>query len=87
MPRVAASVLKNLTFQTSATALRRRGIGASGGAVFLHPVTGAPVAWRVGLGPRVGPPVTAKLWGRITAGRLYASCVVIRLFDRWLRRR
>jgi hypothetical protein len=37
-------VLKNLSFQTSATALRRRGIGASGGAIFPHSVTDAPVA-------------------------------------------
>jgi hypothetical protein len=44
VPRVAALVLKNLPFQTSVAAPRRRGIGASGGAVFLHPVTGAPVA-------------------------------------------
>jgi hypothetical protein len=44
VPRVAALVLKNLSFQTSATALRRRDIGTSGGAIFLHPVTGAPVA-------------------------------------------
>jgi hypothetical protein len=43
--------MKNLTFQTSAIALRRRGIGASGGAVFLHPVTGAPVACHVDLPP------------------------------------
>jgi hypothetical protein len=73
VPQVAALVLKNLSFQTSATAPRRHGIGASGGAIFPHPVTGAPVA--------------AKLRGRITMGRLYASCVAVRLFDRWLRRR
>jgi hypothetical protein len=44
VPRVAALVLKNLPFQTPVTAPRRRGIGASGGAVFSHTVTGAPVA-------------------------------------------
>jgi hypothetical protein len=44
LPRVAAMVLKILPFQTLVTAPRRRGIGASGGAVFSHPVTGAPVA-------------------------------------------
>jgi hypothetical protein len=44
VPRVAALVLKNLPFQTPVTALRRRGIGAGGGAVFSHSVTGAPVA-------------------------------------------
>jgi hypothetical protein len=42
-PRVAALVLKNLPFQTPVTALRRRGIGVSGGAVFSHLVTSAPV--------------------------------------------
>jgi hypothetical protein len=44
VPRVAALVLKNLPFQTFVMASRRRGIGTSGGALFLHPVTGAPVA-------------------------------------------
>jgi hypothetical protein len=44
VPRVAALVLKNLPFQTLVTVLKRRGIGASGGAVFSHSVTGAPVA-------------------------------------------
>jgi hypothetical protein len=44
VPRVATLVLKNLSFQTSAMTPRRRGIGASGGAIFSHPVTGAPVA-------------------------------------------
>jgi hypothetical protein len=34
---------ENLSFQSSMAALRRRGIGASGGAILLHPVTGAPV--------------------------------------------
>jgi hypothetical protein len=43
LPRVAALVLKNLPFQTPVTAPRRRGIGASGGAVFSHMVTGTPV--------------------------------------------
>jgi hypothetical protein len=42
-PRVAALVLKNLTFQTPVTAPRRHGIGASDDAVSLHTVTGAPV--------------------------------------------
>jgi hypothetical protein len=32
-------------------ASRRRGIGVSGGASFLHPETGAPGACHVGLGP------------------------------------
>jgi hypothetical protein len=82
VPRVAALVLKNLSFQTSKTAPRRRGIGASGGAIFPHPVTGAPVACHVGLGPRVGPSVAAKLRGRTTARRLYASCMAVHLFDR-----
>jgi hypothetical protein len=44
LPRVAALVLRNLPFQTLVTAPRRRGIGASGGAVFSHTMTGAPVA-------------------------------------------
>jgi branched-subunit amino acid permease len=44
VPRVAALALKILPFQTSVTAPRRRGICASGGAVFSHLVTGAPVA-------------------------------------------
>jgi hypothetical protein len=44
LSRVAALVLKNLPFQTPVTAPRRRGIGASGGAVFSHTVTDAPVA-------------------------------------------
>jgi hypothetical protein len=43
LPRVAALVLKNLPFQTLVIALRRRGIGASGGAVSSHTVTGVPV--------------------------------------------
>jgi hypothetical protein len=43
LPRVAALVLKNLLFQTPVTAPRRRGIGASSGAVSSHTVTGAPV--------------------------------------------
>jgi hypothetical protein len=51
LPRVAALVLENLLFQTLVTVPRRRGIGAGGGAVSLHTVTGAPVTWRVGLGP------------------------------------
>jgi hypothetical protein len=34
----------NLSFQSSASAPRRRGIGESGGAIFPHPVTGAPAA-------------------------------------------
>jgi hypothetical protein len=44
VPRVTALVLKNLSFQFSATAPRSCSIGASGGATFLHPVTGVPVA-------------------------------------------
>jgi hypothetical protein len=44
VPRVGALVLKNLPFQTPVTVPKRCGIGASGGAVFSHPVTGAPVA-------------------------------------------
>jgi hypothetical protein len=44
LPRVAALVLKNLPFQTPVTAPRRRGIGASGGAVSSHAVTDAPVS-------------------------------------------
>jgi hypothetical protein len=43
LPRVAALVLKNLPFQTPVTAPRRRGIGASDGAVSSHTVTDAPV--------------------------------------------
>ena len=43
LPRVAALVLKNLPFQTLVTAPRRRGIGASSGAVSSHTVTGVPV--------------------------------------------
>jgi hypothetical protein len=43
LPQVAALVLKNLPFQNPVTAPRRRGIGASGGAVSLHTVTGALV--------------------------------------------
>jgi hypothetical protein len=35
---------KNLSFQSSTTAPGRRGIGVSGGAIFPHPVTSAPVA-------------------------------------------
>jgi hypothetical protein len=42
---------ENLSSQSSTTAPRRRGIGASGGATSLHPETGAPGAWHVGLGP------------------------------------
>jgi hypothetical protein len=44
VPRVTVLVLKNLTFQTPVTASRRRGIGASGGAVFSHSLTGALIA-------------------------------------------
>jgi hypothetical protein len=44
LSRVAALVLKILLFQTPVTAPRRRGIGASGGAVFSHTATGAPAA-------------------------------------------
>jgi hypothetical protein len=44
LPRVTALVLKNLPFQTPATTPRRHGIGASDGAVFSHPVAGAPDA-------------------------------------------
>jgi hypothetical protein len=44
LPRVAALVLKKLPFQTPVTAPRRRGIGASDGAVFSHTATDAPVA-------------------------------------------
>jgi hypothetical protein len=44
LPRVAALVLKNLPFQTPVKVPRRRGIGASGSAIFSHTVTGAPVA-------------------------------------------
>jgi hypothetical protein len=51
LPRVAALVLKNLPFQNPVTAPRRHGISAGGDAVSLHTVTGAPVTWRVGLGP------------------------------------
>jgi hypothetical protein len=51
LPRVAALVLKNLPFHNPMIVPRRRGIGAGGGAVSLHTVTGAPVTWRVGLGP------------------------------------
>jgi hypothetical protein len=43
LPRVAALVLKILPFHILVTAPRRRGIGASGGAVSSHTVTGAPV--------------------------------------------
>jgi hypothetical protein len=43
LPQVAALVLKNLPFQNPVTVPRRRGISASGGAVSLHTVTGAPV--------------------------------------------
>jgi hypothetical protein len=43
LPRVIALVLKNLPFQTPVTAPRRRGLGASDGAVSSHTVTGAPV--------------------------------------------
>jgi hypothetical protein len=43
LPRVVALVLKILPFRTPVTAPRRRGIGASGGAVLSHTVTGAPV--------------------------------------------
>jgi hypothetical protein len=43
LPRVAALVLKKLPFQAPMTAPRRRGIGASDGAVSSHTVTGAPV--------------------------------------------
>jgi hypothetical protein len=42
VPRVVALVLK--TYQFSAMALRSRGIGASGGVTFPHPVTSVPVA-------------------------------------------
>jgi hypothetical protein len=84
LPQVAALVLKNLPFQTPVTASRRRGIGASGGAVSLHTVTGAPVTCHVGMGPCVGPPVAAELRGRTAVGWLYASCVAVRLFDRWV---
>jgi hypothetical protein len=87
LPRVAALVLKNLPFQTPVIASRRRGIGASGGAVSSHMVTGAPVTCHVGLGPRVGPPVAVELRGRTAVGRLYASCAAVCLFDRWVRRR
>jgi hypothetical protein len=87
LPRVTALVLKILPFQTPVTASRRRGIGASGGAISSHTVTGAPVTCHVGLGPSVGPPAAAELRGRTAVGRLYASCAVVRLFDRWMRRR
>jgi hypothetical protein len=87
LPRVAALVLKILPFQTPVTASRRRGIGASGGAVSLHTITGTPITCHVGLGPRIGPPVATELRGRIAVGRLYASCTAVRLFDRWMRQR
>jgi hypothetical protein len=87
LPRVAALVLKNLPFQTSLTASRRRGISASGGAVSSHTVTGASFTCHVGLGPRVGPPVAAGLRGRTAVGWLYASCAAVRLFDCWVWRR
>jgi hypothetical protein len=87
LPRVVALVLKNLRFQTPVTASRRRGIGASGGAVSSHMVTRALVTCHVGLGPRVGPSVAAELRGRIAVGRLYASCAAVRLFDCWVWRR
>jgi hypothetical protein len=87
LPRVAALVLKNLPFQTPVTALRRRGIVVSGGAVSSHSVTGAPVTCQVGLGPRVGPLVAVELRGRTVVGRLYAPCATARLFDRWVQRR
>jgi hypothetical protein len=51
---------ENLSFQSSATAPRRRGIGASGGAIFPHPVTDAPIVSHVGLGPHVGPLAEAE---------------------------
>jgi hypothetical protein len=35
---------ENLSFQSSATAPRRRGIGTSCGAIIPHPATGAPGA-------------------------------------------
>jgi hypothetical protein len=44
VPRIAALVLKNLPFQTLVTVPKRRGIGASGGAVFSHSVTDTSVA-------------------------------------------
>jgi hypothetical protein len=37
--------------------------------------------------PEVGLPVAEKLRGRTTVGRLHAPCAVVRLLDRWLRRR
>jgi hypothetical protein len=43
LPRVAALVLKILSFQTPVTAPKRRGIGASGSAVSSHTVTGRPI--------------------------------------------
>jgi hypothetical protein len=42
---------EKLSSQPSTTALRRRGIGASGGATFLHSKTSASGACHVGLGP------------------------------------
>jgi hypothetical protein len=72
---------ENLSFHSATIVPRRGGIGAGSGAIFPHPVTGAPVARHVGLGPRVAPPVAAKLRGRSTTGWLYASCVAVRFFD------
>jgi hypothetical protein len=44
---------EKFTFSESVTVPRRRGIGAGGGVVSLHTVTGAPVTWRVGLAPEL----------------------------------
>jgi hypothetical protein len=85
VPRVIALVLKTYLF--SLLRRPREDVALARAAVqFFH--TRQPVrrlydmwAWA----PNVGPPVVAKLRGRITVGRLYASCVVVLLFDRWFR--
>jgi hypothetical protein len=55
VPQVAALVLKNLTFQTSATAPRRRGIGASGGVGFSAPSNRRADCMTCGPGPPCWP--------------------------------
>jgi hypothetical protein len=51
LPRVAALVLKNLPFQNPVTIPEKTWHWRRRRCSFLHTVTGAPVTWRVGLGP------------------------------------
>jgi hypothetical protein len=68
---------------------RRRGIGASGGAIFPHLVTGAPAALTCGPEPPCWAAGCSEAEGVHNRGAvvrfLRGGCML--LFDRWFRRR